>query len=231
MCVYLDDILVAGTSEEDHIKNLDTVLTRLEDAGARLKREKCEFLLPEITYLGHKISAEGLQPTDDKVKAVTSFPTPRDVAQLKAFLGKVNYYAKFLPNLSSILAPLYTLLQKNESWNWQEKQEAAFQEAKRMLTLGSLLTHYDPDKELLLACDASPFGIGAVLSHKMEDGTERPVAFASRSLSKVEKNYAHLDKEALAIMFGVRKFHQYLYGRTFTIFSDHKPLKHIFNEN
>ena len=100
VCVYLDDILVAEKSEEDHIKNLDTVLTRLEDAGARLKREKCEFLLPEITYLRHKISAKGLQPTDDKVKAVTSFPTPRDVSQLKAFLGKVNYYAKFLPNLS-----------------------------------------------------------------------------------------------------------------------------------
>ena len=93
------------------------------------------------------------------------------------------------------------------------------------------LHHYDPDKELLLACNASPFEIGAILSHQMEDGTKRPIAFASRSLSKEEKNYAHLDKEALVIMFGVRKFHQYLYDRTFTIFSDHKPLKHIFNEN
>ena len=100
VCVYLDDILGAGTSEEDHIKNLDTVMTRHEDAGARLKRESCEFLLPEITYLGHKISAKGLQPTDDKVEAVTSFPTPRDVSQLKAFLGKVNYYARNFSRIS-----------------------------------------------------------------------------------------------------------------------------------
>ena len=231
VCVYLDDILVSGSSEESHIQNLEAVLTRLEESGIRLKRNKCEFLLPEVEYLGHKISTQGLEPTDQNVEAVTLFPTPNDVSQLQAFLGKINYYAKFLPNLSAILAPLYSLLQKNTPWNWTQAQQYAFEKSKQMLASNALLTHYDPDKELLLACDASPFGVGAVLSHRMEDGTERPVSYALRSLSKAEKNYAHLEKEALAIVFGVKCFHQYLYGRSFTIFSDHKPLKHIFSEN
>ena len=107
----------------------------------------------------------------------------------------------------------------------------AFQEAKEALTSSRVLTHYDPDEELLLECDASPYGVRAVLLHRFQDGSVKPVAFASRSLAPAEKTYAQLDKEALAIIFGVKKFHQYLSGHKFTIHSDHKPLQHIFDEN
>ena len=229
VCIYLDDILVSGESEEAHLRNLGAVLTRLEQAGIRLKREKCEFLLPQVEYLGHCISAKGLHSTEEKVEAIKACPTPTDVTQLKSYLGLLTYYGKFLPNLSTLLAPLYELLQKHHKWSWGEEQEMAFRESQKLLTSSSLLTHYDPNKELLLSCDASPYGVGAVLAHKMEDGSKQPIAFASRSLSTAERNYAQPDKEALAIIFGVKRFHLYLYGRTFTIYSDHKPLKHIFS--
>ena len=229
VCIYLDDILITGATEREHLETLDTVLTRLQEAGLRLRREKCAFLLPDIQYLGHQISAEGLRPTDDKIRAVTEAPAPRNVSQLRSFLGLVNYYAKFLPQLSSTLAPLYRLLQKKCSWTWGAEQQKAFQEAKSQLTSSRLLVHYDPERELILSCDASPYGVGAVLSHRMDDGSEQPVAFASRSLAPAEKKYSQLDKEALSIIFGVKKFHDYLYGRHFAIQSDHKPLEHLFS--
>ena len=228
--VYLDDILVTGSTEEEHLRNLDDVLTCLEKANIRLKREKCQFLLPSVEYLDHRISAQGLQPTMEKVKAIQNAPTPHNVSQLKSFLGLLNYYCKFLPDMSSKLAPLYKLLHKNTKWCWSTEQEEAFQRAKASLTSDCLLVHYDPTKELVLACDASPYGVGAVLSHRLENGLDKPIAFASRSLAPAEKKYSQLDKEALAIIFGVKRFLQYLFGRHFTILSDHKPLQHIFNE-
>ena len=231
VCIYLDDILVTGSSESDHLKNLATVLEKLEEAGVRLKKSKCHFMLSSIEYLGHKISEKGIQPTEEKVRAIVKAPAPNNVTQLKAFLGMLNYYAKFLPNLSSKLAPLYRLLQKNTPWSWGEEQRQAFQQAKVALTSAKVLVHYDPSQKLILSCDASPYGVGAVLSHKLEDGTEHPVAFASRSLSPAEKKYAQLNKEGLAIVFGVRHFHHYLLGRRFTIYSDHKPLQYLFSED
>ena len=229
--IYLDDILITGPTEKEHLAILDKVLTRLEVTGLRLKRHKCAFLLPAVEYLGHKISAEGIQPTEEKVRAIKEAPPPTNVTKLRSFLGLVNYYGKFLPNLASVLAPLYILLQKKCSWQWGAPQETAFKEAKKLLTSNYLLVHFDPNKELLLACDASPYGLGAVLSHREVDGTEHPIAFASRSLSTAECKYAHLDKEGLAIILGVKKFHQYLIGRQFTISPDHKPLQHIFSES
>ena len=191
--VYLDDILVTGATDEEHLRNLDQVLARLEGAGMRLKRKKCEFMLPEVEYLGHRITSQGLQPTGEKVRAITNAPTPENKAQLQSFLGLINYYAKFLPNLSTTLAPVYALLHKKTSWVWGDKEARAFEMAKSQLTTSSILVHYSSDRDLLLACDASPYGVGAVLSHRMDDGTDKPIAFASRSLTPAERNYAQLD--------------------------------------
>ena len=118
VAVYIDDILITGRSEEEHLRVLDEVLQRLEKAGMRLKKSKCTFLSQSVKYLGHKISKEGLQPTEDKVRAITCAPKPNNVSQLKAFLGLVNYYHKFMPNLSTILSPLYKLLQVKVPWTW-----------------------------------------------------------------------------------------------------------------
>ena len=228
VCVYLDDILVTGRTEKEHLENLDRVLTRLEEAGMRLKRSKCAFLLPAVEYLGHHISSEGLRPTQEKIRAIVEAPAPQDVTQLRAFLGLVNYYGKFVGQLSSILAPLYQLLESKSKWVWGKAQQTAFATAKQKLTSAGVLAHFDPEQQIILSCDASPYGVGAVIAHMTPDG-EKPIAFASRSLSPAEKKYAQLDKEGLAIVFGVKKFHDYLFGRKFEIRSDHKPLQHIFD--
>jgi len=157
-------------------------------------------------------------------------PAPSKVSELKLFLGLVNYYGKFLPNLASVLAPLYKLLQRSQLWTWNSEQQAAFKKVNKMLTAPNLLEHFDDSKQLILACDASSYGVGAVLSHINGDKPERPVAYAARSLSATERKYSQLDREALAIMFGVSKFHQYLYGRYFLIYSDYQPLMHILSE-
>ena len=187
--------------------------------------------MPEVEYLGHKICRDGLQPTETKVRAVAEAPEPLRVDELRSFLGLVNYYGKFLHNLASTAAPLFQLLHKGAPWVWGKVQRAAFKEVKKLLQSSDLLVHFDPQKQLVLACDASPYGIGAVLSHVMDDGTEKPIAFASHTLASSERRYSQLDNEALAIMFGVKRFHQYLYGRQFIIHSDHKPLMFIFDES
>ena len=229
VCVYLDDILVTGKTKEEHLQRLNTVLQRLQDAGMRLKKKKCEFMMNSVEYLGHSISAEGLRPTTEKVRAIKNAPPPENVTQLRAFLGLINYYGKFLPNLSSLLAPLYQLLEKQKQWIWGPNQKKAFENAKQHLTSNCLLTHFDPEQEVVLSCDASPYGVGAVLSHTFSEDTEKPICFASRSLTAAERKYSQLDKEALSIMFGIKKFHDYLFGRKFMIRSDHKPLQHLFN--
>ena len=149
-----------------------------------------------------------------------------NVSHLKSFLGLLNYYGRFLPNLATFLAPLYELLQSTWRWSWGKSQSRAFEQAKKALTTSSLLTHIDHKKPVLLSCDASSYGVGAVLSHHMKYGSEQPIAFASRTMSVAEKKYAQLDKEALAIVFGMKRFHQYLYRREFSILSDHKPLQY-----
>ena len=189
VCVYLDDILVTGESEAEHLQNLREVLSRLVKAGIRLKKSKCHFFEHSITYLGHKIDSQGLHPTEDKIKAVKNAPTPQNVTQLRLFLGLVNYYGKFLPNLATHLAPLHTLLSNKVQWHWSKTCESAFNTVKSMLHSDKVLVHYDPQKTLILTADASPYGVGAILSHIMPDGSEKPVSFASRTLSSAEKKY------------------------------------------
>ena len=140
----------------------------------------------------------------------------------------INYYGKFIPNLSSINHPLNNLLRAGQKWKWTKQCEKAFQEAKEKLSTAEVLAHYDPRVPIRLAGDASSYGIGAVLSHVFADGTERPVAYASRTLLPNEQNYAQVEKEALSLIFGVQKFHQYIYGREFTLVTDHRPLTTIF---
>ena len=227
---YIDDIVVTGTTEEEHLKNLDEVLGRLGRAGARLKKSKCRFLAPQIEYLGHLIDAEGLHQTPAKVKAIMDAPAPQNITEVRSFLGLVNYYGNFVPNLSSNLCPLYSLLQKTSPWSWSSVHEECFKQAKRTLSSPKLLVHYDPEKKLSLACDASPYGIGAVLTHQMKDGSEQPISLCLAHCLLRRRNTPKLTrKPGLSIIFGVTKFHQYLYGRSFTLFTDHKPLTHLFH--
>ncbi|XP_063060460.1 uncharacterized protein K02A2.6-like [Engraulis encrasicolus] len=151
-------------------------------------------------------------------------PAPGDVCQLRSFLGMLNYYGRFIPDLSTVLKPLNELLNKEKKWQWTSACVAAFQKAKALLVSQEVLTHYNPELPLRLACFAS-YGVGAVLSHIMPDGEEKPIAYASRTLSKAEQNYAQIKREALSI--GVQKFHQYLYGNTFSLLTDHPPLTTI----
>ena len=224
----LDDIIITGKSDEVHLKTLETVLQRLQDYNLRVNRDKCSFFQEEITYCGHKINANGLHKTQDKIEAVINAPVPENVTQLRAFLGLVNYYSHFLPNMASVLHPLYQLLKKDRKYTWTPAAQNAFDTVKEMITSDTVLTHYNPDLPVKLACDSSAYGLGAVISHVMENGEERPIAFASRTLNAAEKNYAQIHKEALSLVWGVKKFHCMLFARKFTLVTDHQPLISIF---
>ena len=150
--------------------------------------------------------------------------SPTNVTELKSYLRLLNCYGKFLPDLATTLHPLHDLLQKGRSWTWTEAYNRAFVKSKEQLQDSPLLVHYDLKKSLWLACDASPYGVGAVISHVMENGEEKPIAFASRTLTASECNYSQIEREALSIVFGVKRFHSYLYGRRFTLLTDHQPL-------
>ena len=219
-----DDILIGGRDEEENLKILEDVLTRLGRHNVHLKLEKCQFLKPRVVYLGFEFDATGIRPVESKIDAVRNAPTPKNVSELKSFLGMIQYYHAFLPNLASILEPLHALLRKDAKWTWSEKCQKSYDMCKAHLTSDGLLVHYEIDRELRLACDASSYGLGAVISHVMDNGEERPIAYASRSLKPSERNYAQIEREALSIVFGVKKFHQFLYGRKFTLITDHKPL-------
>ena len=225
---YLDDILVTGVTEAEHLHNLEEVLKRLQLNGLKVKPQKCHFMVPSVEYLGHRIDASGVHTTSQKVEAILQAPAPQNPQQLRSFLGLLHYYGKFLPNLSTLLYPLNQLLKSNARWRWSNCCQQAFQQAKEKLASAPVLAHYDPAQQLKLAADASNYGIGAVISHTYSDGSEKPIAYASRTLSSAEKNYAQVDKEALALVFGVQKFHNYLYGRHFVLVTDHKPLVTLF---
>ena len=223
----LDDILVAGTDPEDHLHTLSLVLERLRSAGFKLNKTKCKFLQPSVVYLGHKLDGEGLHPTDDKLAAIRDAPRPKDVTTLKSFLGLIMFYSRFMPHHSTVLAPLHNLLKKDTTWKWSKIEEDSFHSAKNLLLDSQTLVHYDHTLPLFLSCDASSYGAGAVLSHKI-GGQFRPVAFASCTLTRAQQNYSQLEKEALSIIFGLKRFRQYLYGRSFTILTDHRPLLTLF---
>ena len=228
--VYLDDILISGETEAAHLQSLGEVLKRLARAGLRVKKHKCEFMVPSVTYLGHIIDAQGLHPLPDKVEAIQQAPAPRNVTELKSYLGLLTYYGKFLPNLATRLASLYRLLSKDVPWRWTDQHAKAFDDSKKLLLSANLLVHFNPKFPLLLACDASAYGMGAVLAHRMPDGSEKPIGYASRTLNSAERNYSQLEKEGLSCIFGIKKFYSYLLGHSFTLITDHKPLLGLLSE-
>ena len=229
VCVYLDDIWVSSKTKQEHDKNLDLVFTVLWDAGLKLKREKCLLAQDRVTYLGHIIDNKVLHHVKKKVDAIHKAPEPENVSELQSFVGLLCYYNKFLSKLSTVMAPLCELFRKDTPWKWGKEQSKALKQYKTFLHCDSVLVHYDPSKQLVLACDASPKGVGCVISHLIE-GVDRPIALYSRNLKPAENNYSVLDNEALAVLCGVKKFHCYLYSRSFIIQSDHKPLEKLIHE-
>ena len=211
MCCRIDDILIR-TEPHEHLQVLDEVLTRLEKQGILAKRSKCEFMVPSVEFLGYRVDREGRHPTDEKIAAIKGAPSPKNVAELRSYLGLLNYYGNFIPSLSTLLQLLHELLRKGVKWPWTEECDKAFVRSKSELVADKVLVPYDEKRKLILMCHASPYGVRAVISHIMDDGEERLIAFASRTLTKSERNYSQIEKEALGIVFGVRKFHKYLYG-------------------
>ncbi|KAK7574018.1 hypothetical protein V9T40_011209 [Parthenolecanium corni] len=225
---YQDDIALGGKDRQDHLNRLRKVLLRLQDAGMKTQRDKLAFLCPSITYLGHTIDKDGIRPTAEKVAALQQLPTPTNVSQLRSFLGSVTHFSRFIPNLQSKCHPLHRLLQANARWQWTQSDQKIFDLLKTAITESTLLVHFDPALPLVITTDASEYGVGAVLQHRFQDNTLRPIAAASRTLTAAESNYKAIDREALAIMFAVKKFEDYILGRQFTLQTDHKPLERIF---
>ena len=181
----IDDILIR-TEPHKQLQVLDEVLTRLEKHGILAKRSKSEFMLPSVEFRGYHVDGEGRYPTDEKTAAIKGAPSLKNVAELRSYLGLLNYYGNFTPNLSTLLQPLHELLRKGVKWAWIEECEKAFVHSKSELVADKVLVPYDEKRKLILACDTSPYGVGAVILHVMDDGEERPIAFATRTLTKAK---------------------------------------------
>ncbi|XP_026563421.1 uncharacterized protein K02A2.6-like, partial [Pseudonaja textilis] len=228
---YFDDVLIAAANREQLETRLRAVLNKFKDAGLKVKRDKCQLHTERVEFLGYLLDRHGIHPTGKKLRAIKEAPTQTNKAELQAFLGLLNFYNVFLPQKATVAEPLHRLLDKTATWTWGKREETAFQRTKNLLISDAVLIQYSETLPLTVTCDASPFGIGAVLSHTLPNGKEAPIAFFSQMLAKPERNYSQLDKEALAIVAGVKRFHEYLYGRDFSIITDHKPLLGILAGN
>ena len=227
--VYLDDVLVLGDSVEEHIANLRKVWSRLSQAGLRLKPSKCKLFQKEVKYLGYVVSPEGIATDPEKVNAIRAFPQPSDLKSLRSFLGLASYYRRFIPQFSVVSGPLFALTRKDTPFRWDDRCQTAFDKLKSSLTESPVLSFPQFSQDFRLETDASGEGLGAVLSQEQEDGSIRPIAYASRTLQPHESNYGVTELEALAVVWAVRHFRQYLYGHTCHVYTDHEALKSLLN--
>lgn len=220
-----DDILLFSRGDvHNHRELLKSVLERLRDKNITLNRDKCQFLKKRLEFAGHIWSTEGVQPDPKKVQAIVEAPAPTNVSEVRSFLGMVNYVSRFIPNMATVSEPLRVLTKKDQEWKWGDEQEAAFQSLKGSISSPKVMAFFDTNKDVTLLVDASPIGLGAVLS---QDG--RVVAYASRSLSDVEQRYSQTEREALAIKWACGHFRLYIYGKPVQIITDHKPLEALFS--
>ncbi len=231
--VFIDDLIICTKtdSKEEHLTVLKKVFRRLREVGLTVNKNKCKFFQNSVDFLGFKVSSQGIHKTEEKVEAILNAKSPKSVSEVRSVIGLIQFYARFIPNLAEILEPLYKLLRKNAKFEWNSNCDLAFKKIKNLMTSDIILCHFDPKLPLILATDASDHGIAAVLLHKFPDGNERPIAFFSRTLNIHEMKYAIIQKEALAIYEGVKKFYQYLYANHFTIRCDHRPLTTIFGHD
>lgn len=226
--VYLDDIIVHGRSFEDHLANLEIVFQKLQEANLRLGPSKCHLFRRSVKYLGHVVSKEGLSADSDKCRAIETWPVPTTKTQLRSFLGLCSYYRRFVRDFSSIAKPLTQLTEKARTFVWDEQCSKAFLALKTLLTEPPILAFPDPELKFILDTDASHAGIGAVLSQE-QGGKERVLEYFSSTFSGPERNYCVTRKELLAVVRSVKHFHHYLFGRSFTLRTDHSSLRWLTN--
>lgn len=225
--IYLDDLIVFGRTLEQHNRNLINIFERLKQVNLKLNPLKCNFLQEKLIYLGHYISSEGIKPDPSKIEIIKSWPKPTNADEVKRFVAFANYYRKHIKNFAYICAPLNQLTRKNVLFDWTEDCEKSFDALRNNFVRPPILDFPDfgKDNTFNLHTDASGYAIGAVLSNK----NGKPIAFASKMLNKAEKNYSTVEKELLAVVWGVRHFRPYLYGRKFVVYTDHRPLVYLFS--
>ncbi|MBM3939179.1 MAG: hypothetical protein FJ333_11085, partial [Sphingomonadales bacterium] len=222
---YMDDVMVASFSEDEHLEDLRNLFGRLEKHGLVLNEDKCEFGKQGLEYLGHWVSASGIRPVESKVEAIKNFPAPQSVSSLQTFLGMINFYRRFLRGAAGILKPLTDALKgaKKGKLEWTEEMTAAFCKIKDSLSSTTELAHPEVGAELRLAVDASNTHVGAVLEQKGSAGF-RPLGFFSRKLEPAQTRYSTFDRELLGCYLAIKHFRWSLEGRPFHILTDHKPL-------
>ena len=239
--VFLDDIIVYGNSFEEHLDRLERVLLRLGENGLKLNPKKCSFFQERVRYVGHIVSAQGIETDPEKTEKVRNWPRPQTPEEVRRFLGFCGYYRRFVKDFSKIARPLNDLMpapnkkkskksspsSERKKWHWGDEQESAFQTLKARLTAPPILAFADYSKPFELHCDASGCGLGGVL-YQEQDGQKRVIAYASRGLSKSEANYPAHKLEFLALKWSItEKFHDYLFGHKFTVFTDNNPLTYV----
>lgn len=225
---YMDDIIVFSTSLQEHIESLTKVFQRLRNANLKIQLDKSEFLRKEIAFLGHIVTPNGVKPNPNKIKAIKDFPLPRTEKQIKSFLGLLGYYRKFIKDFAKLTKPFTECLRKDKRIILDSRYIETFETCKNLLINDPILQYPDFSKTFNLTTDASNFALGAILSQG-PIGSDKPVCFASRTLTKSEQNYSTIEKELLAIVWATKYYRPYLYGRKFKIITDHKPLTWLFS--
>lgn len=224
-----DDIIVFGRTQEEHDAALATTFQRLREKGLTLNGPKCVYNKENLAFFGYVFSAEGMSADPKKVAAIRDAAPPTNPSEVRSFLGLTGFCSRFVPNYATLTEPLKHLTRKSVHWNWGTEQTNSFTALKECLTSNNVIAYFDPSKRTVATFDASPFGLGAVLTQFDQQGNEHAVAYASRTLTEVERRYSQTEREALAIVWGCERFHLYLYGSQFEIITDHKPLELIFN--
>ena len=230
---YIDDILIASETPAQHGEHLRLLFTRLRQYGVVINLSKCSFGVSELTFLGHHVDAQGIRPLPEKVQAVRDFPQPTSYKRLRSFLGLINFYRRFVPNCADILAPLTNLLAKQGKGSrkplvWSPEGSKSFIEAKEALSRATMLAHPSTDAPISVMTDASDVAVGGVLQ-QLTDDSWQPIAFYSHKLLPAETKYSVFGRELLAIYLTIKHFRHMLEGRQFCVFTDHKPLIHVFH--